>query len=169
PGVLDGALQAALGWVLDAARPELMLPFSIGDVRLHAPLPERLWAVARRASLQPGRGLLRQDVTLVDDAGGPCLELIDVASRAPLGGGEVRRDDDLYVPFWSAEAAPDPASGPSPATLVLMPAEQPALVSLLAERVGTERPPSVALARFQPEGGDSAASLAALLERHARC
>ncbi|CAM2069328.1 SDR family NAD(P)-dependent oxidoreductase [Sulfidibacter corallicola] len=83
PGMLDGALQTALGLCWDSGRqPPLMVPFSVGEVRFHAPIPDRAWAVVEKIAQDEERGLLRYDVRLTDDRGQVCLTLREVAARA---------------------------------------------------------------------------------------
>ncbi|MFG2267366.1 amino acid adenylation domain-containing protein [Streptomyces sp. NPDC048720] len=85
PSLLDAALQTAGRLVPgagDPAGPAPYLPFSLGSVRLHAPLPERGYAYATPARRPAPAGSLAFDVALLDQDGQVTATLESFTLRA---------------------------------------------------------------------------------------
>ncbi|MFD7646091.1 SDR family NAD(P)-dependent oxidoreductase [Streptomyces albidoflavus] len=130
PTVLDAALQAVT--VLTGAEPgTTRLPFEVESVELLAPVPTTGHVHVR------ARGGAGHDVTVLDDAGRPCVLLLGVFVR------EQRQPGLFYRPCWrpaepvtadSVSAGPvsaDPVRGPA---LIVRSAGSVALADALAAR-----------------------------------
>ncbi|ERO59981.1 hypothetical protein P308_15855 [Pseudomonas piscis] len=79
PSLLDGALQAATGWL---AKPVLQLPFAVTRVEQWGPLPNPAWAVVRRTSGEQGAGQ-SFDVDLAHADGQVAVRLSGFCCRTP--------------------------------------------------------------------------------------
>ncbi|MCS1417593.1 MAG: Polyketide synthase PksL [Verrucomicrobia subdivision 3 bacterium] len=87
PCLMDSALQAGIGFVLDAregAPADLApaLPFALDQLELFAPCPEAGWAWLRPPKESRAGGLERLDIDLCDDDGRLCVRLLGLSSRA---------------------------------------------------------------------------------------
>ncbi|MEV7244331.1 SDR family NAD(P)-dependent oxidoreductase [Streptomyces sp. NPDC093248] len=147
PALLDGALRAC-HWAGRDTAPragELAVPFSLGALDVHAPLPPVCLAHARRTG--ETAGVRRFDLTVYDERGRVLAELRDFAGRTPAPatasgttgpeaagtapapgtteGGEPR----LYEPCW--QAAGEPAQGTAADTLAVL-GRHPELEAALA-------------------------------------
>ncbi|MFM8445697.1 MAG: amino acid adenylation domain-containing protein [Methylococcus sp.] len=114
PGLLDGALQACLGFALaaDAAFGEPggspALPFGLDEFTLLRPLSPAVWAVLRRsgATGPAASRVERFDIELVDGEGAVCVRLSGFSSRR-LGpaASESRAGVRAFRPHWRPSAA----------------------------------------------------------------
>lgn len=100
PGLMDGALQSAIGLALDAAggAPKVAaLPFSVDAVEILGPCEAAMWAHVR-AGPATGAGLRKMDIDLIADDGSIRVALRGFATRAL----ETAVDADLlcYEPNW---------------------------------------------------------------------
>ncbi|RRH95025.1 KR domain-containing protein [Pseudomonas aeruginosa] len=96
PSLLDGALQAATGWL---AKPALQLPFAVARVEQWGPVPDQIWAVVRRASGEQGAGQ-SFDVDLAHADGQVAVRLSGFCCRTsaqPRLAGEL-----TLAPCWQA-------------------------------------------------------------------
>ncbi|UCH94146.1 MAG: SDR family NAD(P)-dependent oxidoreductase, partial [Candidatus Aminicenantes bacterium] len=85
PSLMDGALQALIGFESAAGETSggPYLPFSLGEVEIIKPLPENCWAYAVPVEEpQPGAGVRRFHIQLVDETGRVLVKLTDYAVRA---------------------------------------------------------------------------------------
>ncbi|WP_344608378.1 SDR family NAD(P)-dependent oxidoreductase, partial [Streptomyces glaucus] len=112
PSMLDGALQATLGVLLEEQDAEpaagsAAVPFTVREVQLLRPTPAEGWAVVRRAADDRGEGRPRRlDVDLCDDRGTVCVRLLGFGTRAirtPQTTGPARA-----VPDTATAPAADP-------------------------------------------------------------
>ncbi|MHC4829304.1 MAG: type I polyketide synthase, partial [Planctomycetota bacterium] len=76
PTLLDGAFQAILALVRDR---DTALPIEVRDLRMHAPLGERVWAWGRISSV--GAGLAETDIALCDEEGTVLAEVLGLRTR----------------------------------------------------------------------------------------
>uniref|UniRef100_UPI00390576A8 polyketide synthase dehydratase domain-containing protein n=1 Tax=Pseudomonas sp. KCJK8993 TaxID=3344565 RepID=UPI00390576A8 len=96
PSLLDGALQAATGWL---AKPALQLPFAVTRVEQWGPLPDPAWAVVRRAGVEQGAGQ-SFDVDLAHADGQVAVRLSGFCCRTPA---QPRPAGELTLaPRWQA-------------------------------------------------------------------
>ncbi|WP_406725044.1 amino acid adenylation domain-containing protein [Streptomyces sp. GD-15H] len=110
PSLLDAALQTAGRLVPgagDPAGPAPYLPFSLGSVRLHAPLPERVYAHATPSAQPAPAGSLTFDVALLDEHGAAVATLTSFTLRALPTTGTVA----AFAPGW--QPAPRPQARPA--------------------------------------------------------
>ncbi len=115
PSLLEGALQTVVGLV--EPQPTLTyLPFSLGEMRVFAPLPERCGAHAVRAA---GRAagdarLLKFDVRIFDEEGRVLVEIADFAmrgvERSQPAGADPREAAERLLIALVAEQTKHPAS-----------------------------------------------------------
>ncbi|WP_234332452.1 type I polyketide synthase, partial [Streptomyces sp. NRRL F-5650] len=86
PALLDGALQAAVGLLLDrgAAQGTAFLPFALGSLDIMAPLPEHCWAHV--VVTDDGARAVTVRITLTDDDGVPVAVLDELVVRALTEG-----------------------------------------------------------------------------------
>jgi thioesterase domain-containing protein/acyl carrier protein len=91
---------------------DLWVPMSYGAVRVHAPLGDDIWSIARIATDHAQEsGTARFDITLTDPAGRVLVEIEDFAIRRQAGGlaltppraGEIRFDTSQSAPASPAE------------------------------------------------------------------
>jgi acyl transferase domain-containing protein/NAD(P)-dependent dehydrogenase (short-subunit alcohol dehydrogenase family)/acyl carrier protein/SAM-dependent methyltransferase len=81
PVLVDGALQAVLGWLGTVHQVAAAVPVAIERVEWQRPLPAAVDVVASiRAG--PGKGLWQADLSLRDDAGNACVTLGGVLLQA---------------------------------------------------------------------------------------
>ncbi|CAM2069621.1 Amino acid adenylation domain-containing protein [Sulfidibacter corallicola] len=120
PSLLDSALQASTALFGDAStegfsRPAL--PFTLVELTLYRPLPDRLWAWVRATSRPDGAAKTRKlDLDLCDGEGRLCVRMRGFSFR--IFGEEVRTEpanDEtlLLAPQWLARPIPaviEPAS-----------------------------------------------------------
>ncbi|MBQ1098895.1 amino acid adenylation domain-containing protein, partial [Streptomyces sp. b94] len=123
PSLLDAALQTAGRLVPgagDPTGPAPYLPFSLGSVRLHAPLPERGYAYATPARRSAPAGSLAFDVALLDEHGQVTATLESFTLRASRPADATRAADTAtgtrtvpaadavhaFEPVWVAAPAP---------------------------------------------------------------
>jgi NADP-dependent 3-hydroxy acid dehydrogenase YdfG len=115
PAMLDGALQAAIGLLMDeGGAPRLALPYALEQVDVYGPCSAQMWALVRPcADIEPDETMRRFDIVLCDADGGVCVELHGLSARllkpAPQAG---RADSLLLRPHWQAQAL---AAGGDPA------------------------------------------------------
>nr|ASA76631.1 polyketide synthase [Pyxidicoccus sp. MCy9557] len=101
PNLLDGAAQTIA--VLAGQEGGTVLPFAVGAVELHRPLPRAGYAYVRTLERS------RYDVTLVDDQGDVCLVLRELRFRGNKAPDPTPRRTDVqdaepgffYVPQWT--------------------------------------------------------------------
>ena len=87
PATFDGALHTLLALV-DQSSGNPSVPFSMGEVRIHAPLPSNGWAHATRRGQGAGH-VPRFDLRITDGDGAVCVDVHDLALRqmAPAANG----------------------------------------------------------------------------------
>ncbi|MEU5226815.1 amino acid adenylation domain-containing protein, partial [Streptomyces toyocaensis] len=110
PSLLDAALQTAGRLVPgagDPAGPAPYLPFSLGSVRLYAPLPERGYAYATPARRPAPAGSLAFDVALLDENGQVAVALESFTLRALRPADAPRAADTAPRPGERAVPAVD--------------------------------------------------------------
>ncbi|MEV6406699.1 amino acid adenylation domain-containing protein [Streptomyces bobili] len=141
PSLLDAALQTAGRLVPgagDPVGPAPYLPFSLGSVRLYAPLPERGYAYATPARRPAPAGSLAFDVALLDEDGQVAATLESftlrelrptdatrAADTAPVPGSRAVPAVDVvhaFEPVWEAAPAPDGQLASAVRVLLLDPA-----------------------------------------------
>ncbi|MGP4089842.1 amino acid adenylation domain-containing protein, partial [Streptomyces sp. KR55] len=110
PSLLDAALQTAGRLVPgagDPAGPAPYLPFSLGSVRLYAPLPEQGYAYATPARRPAPAGSLAFDVALLDENGQVTATLESFTLRALRPTDATRATDTAPAPGMQAVPAVD--------------------------------------------------------------
>ncbi|MFH8902660.1 amino acid adenylation domain-containing protein [Streptomyces coeruleorubidus] len=110
PSLLDAALQTAGRLVPgagDPAGPAPYLPFSLGSVRLHAPLPERGYAYATPARRPAPAGSLAFDVAVLDENGQVAATLESFTLRALRPADATRATETASAPGTQAVPAVD--------------------------------------------------------------
>jgi len=114
PAVMDGALQAATGLLIDLFNPpeKPSLPFSLETLRVLAPTGTEMLACVRYAAgSRPGDNIARLDIDLCDLQGNICVQMHGFSSRMLVK--ENRREENLReatgellaAPVWEAEMA----------------------------------------------------------------
>ncbi|WP_328877591.1 non-ribosomal peptide synthetase [Streptomyces sp. NBC_00299] len=112
PSLLDAALQTAGRLVPgagDPAGPAPYLPFSLGSIRLYAPLPERGYSYATPARRPAPAGSLAFDVALLDENGQVAATLESFTLRALRPTDAARATDTAPAPGLQAVPAVDVA------------------------------------------------------------
>ncbi|MES2739634.1 MAG: SDR family NAD(P)-dependent oxidoreductase, partial [Pseudomonadota bacterium] len=114
PSLLDASLQASIGLAMEEeGSGKAALPFAIERVVAHRALPRQVYAVL---GMNPGSGaqVRKLDVTLCDEQGAVCVELIGFSSRvvetAPAVGTL------LFAPAWIDAPALEHAGAGQPDT-----------------------------------------------------
>ena len=113
PAMMDGALQAATGLLIDLFQPpeKPSLPFSLETVRILAPTGTEMLACVRYApGSRPGDNIAKLDIDLCDIQGNICVQMHGFSSRML---GKSRREetlpeatgDLLAAPVWEARIA----------------------------------------------------------------
>ncbi len=133
PGLMDAALQAALGvlWnTADASRP--LLPFAVERVEVLGALEDGMWAWVRERADGPSDGSVRRlDLDLCDDTGRVRVRIRGFSVRA-AGSGAPEDPGILLFPRWQRHELPNPASGTAGPLRALVCAEQGAVADALA-------------------------------------
>ncbi len=124
PGLMDCALQSAVGLALDdrgEAPGATFLPFSIESVETFGPLEARMWADVRIRE-RTASGLMRMDIDLLAEDGSPRVRLAGFTTRA-LEPGTANKADAFetlrFEPHWRAFAPAVPSEIP-PRHIVLL-------------------------------------------------
>ena len=121
PSLMDGAVQASMGLTLassvrdyDAQGP--LLPFALGEVCIHGPLLDSVYAYVRYSpNIDPRGRVLKYDILITDEEGRILVALKEVAVRAfhkdrsPVEGSAASQamPEILYlVPEWKKELLP---------------------------------------------------------------
>ncbi|SDX41012.1 SDR family NAD(P)-dependent oxidoreductase [Lysobacter enzymogenes] len=100
PGLLDSALQAAVGTIGDdAGATAALVPFALESATLYAPCSARMFAWARRVD-GAGAGLARFDIDLCDELGQVCVALRGLVSRQARAQAEAGEGTLLALPQW---------------------------------------------------------------------
>jgi polyketide synthase PksN len=115
PAMLDGALQAAIGFMLDRADGNPLLPFHLRRLEVLAPCTASMQAVVRQhvtaADEVQDDAAIRLDIDLYDAAGMLCVRLAGLASRQLAGGNRTLSSQPhalVLAPVW--EQLPQQAS-----------------------------------------------------------
>ncbi|MCW3466423.1 SDR family NAD(P)-dependent oxidoreductase [Chitinophaga nivalis] len=166
PGLMDGALQATIGLLLDTEEDmpiQPMLPFALEEVKVYRSAGAAAWAAIRYS---PGStaasNVQRLDVTLCDDAGNICVEMKGYSSRV-FGTSPANVTAPLLLtPAW---VTPDITTGHTfAARIALVCCEQETDYKKIVAAL-----PGVACSFFPLEEGDPAngfTRLAVTLFRH---
>ena len=98
PSLMDGALQASIGLVIDLNRvPDRpSVPFALDSLIVSAPCTRDMLAWVRYSAGSGVRDrVMRLDVDLCDESGNVCVQIRGFASRS-LAPGRMAFDDDFY-------------------------------------------------------------------------
>lgn len=114
PGLLDSALQAAIGLVadLDALPDEPSVPFALDSIIVLSPCPSHMFALISYADGErPENGIRKIDIDLCDQDGHLCARLRGLASRTL----HVEADQDnagilIARPYWEPISSAGDAS-----------------------------------------------------------
>ncbi|MGH9349155.1 MAG: beta-ketoacyl synthase N-terminal-like domain-containing protein, partial [Vicinamibacterales bacterium] len=107
PGLLDSAVQAAIGLAIDRGEPITSLPFCLDEVVIDGACPSEGWVLVTCA---PGRGAGSPaptcDIQICDDDGAVRVVLKGLSTRpGAIGESEGAPDVLLLCPDWTAEPA----------------------------------------------------------------
>ncbi|WP_044562066.1 SDR family NAD(P)-dependent oxidoreductase [Azospirillum sp. B4] len=110
PGLIDGAIQSAVGMARDAGIAGAMsvVPQGISRVRLHGSLAQARQALVERRPSAPGRVCL--DISLLDPMGRVLAELSGLEAALQDRQWDTRDAVITYEPYWRVEG--DVASAP---------------------------------------------------------
>jgi acyl transferase domain-containing protein/tryptophanase/NAD(P)-dependent dehydrogenase (short-subunit alcohol dehydrogenase family)/acyl carrier protein len=140
PSLIDGALQAGVAAELIAGDARMLVPFSIGEVEILAPLGETCWAwVTEVVDAKSARSAVsRKNVTVLDEAGNVLVRIreatgVPIADVHKNGAGGDGVATHGYQPRWEdtpleADAGSREVTG---GTLLLV-GDEPALAGALA-------------------------------------
>ncbi|WP_437672444.1 beta-ketoacyl synthase N-terminal-like domain-containing protein [Sorangium sp. So ce131] len=150
PALLDACFQVLLATTMppDGAGdrgPGVYLPTHIESLRLHGPVPERLWVRSRIAAFD--EHLMRGDLVACDDDGNVVLELRGAVARSlehAQGASAVDVRSLFYGVQWEPEPEPE-AAAPAPASAPRAPGSW----LILADRQGFGR---ALAARLEAQG-----------------
>ncbi|MGH9349345.1 MAG: SDR family NAD(P)-dependent oxidoreductase [Vicinamibacterales bacterium] len=107
PGLLDSAVQAAIGLAIDRGEPIASLPFCLDEVVIGGACPSEGWVLVTSA---PGRGAGSPaptcDIQICDDDGSVRVVLKGLSTRPGAVGESAGAPDVLLLcPDWTAEPA----------------------------------------------------------------
>lgn len=142
PALMDGALQTVMALLGDQGEDAgALLPNAIGETLLLRPLPEKLFAYARRVDSS------RFEVALVEESGTPCVWMREIVLRQPVCSPRKPAGASLleqpYLPVW--RECPLTASGTiaptasKEAVLIVSPADSLGLAESLAAALSGQR------------------------------
>ncbi|WP_405668154.1 SDR family NAD(P)-dependent oxidoreductase [Streptomyces sp. NBC_01166] len=128
PSLLDAALQCAVGLFgrdgdgADSGPAPLHLPFALDELDVLGPCTAQMWAWVRYSDDdQPGLGIRKLDIDLLDDTGVPCCRLRGFTSRVYTAETTAQRAGGTQptgaVRLPDATAAQDGGGAPSGDTL----------------------------------------------------
>lgn len=109
PGLTDGALRSCVAIGFDdgsgegEAEPQLLIPFSVGEIQIHGRLPERVFAHAVVVSEKQQKDTMQYDVTLSDGDGNVLAVFKQFNARAYQGKQEAtpkRQPLLAFEPEW---------------------------------------------------------------------
>ncbi|WP_160395836.1 SDR family NAD(P)-dependent oxidoreductase [Paenibacillus sp. MMS18-CY102] len=107
PGMLDSALQAALGLVIGAeGEQKAAVPFAVDTVGIYAPCDSRMWAVVSRIEANGKQLLSRYDIDLCDREGRVCVRLRGIMARETGSGLAGQLGLLLLQPKWDRKPEP---------------------------------------------------------------
>jgi hypothetical protein len=87
PGIVDGALQAAIGLIDDLRPNRTLFPFAVDALRIFAACPHEAYAWVRAASDAARQSTFaRVDIDLCDREGNVCVQLHGLSVRAGSDG-----------------------------------------------------------------------------------
>ncbi|NRK74154.1 hypothetical protein F3B05_24400, partial [Salmonella enterica subsp. enterica serovar Typhi] len=69
PSILDGALQASIGFVINAIETKPSVPFAIENLEVYRHSESEMWAVIRKANISDESRVVKYDVDLCDSKG----------------------------------------------------------------------------------------------------
>jgi acyl transferase domain-containing protein/NAD(P)-dependent dehydrogenase (short-subunit alcohol dehydrogenase family) len=102
PSLLDGALQAVAGLIMNEAdrTDRVYVPFAVGAVEILGALPAALWVHVRSLGDWGGGSLRKFDLSLTDDEGNPVVHLRDYAVRTAWFTASPVPSDDIALREW---------------------------------------------------------------------
>ncbi len=103
PGMLDSALQSALGFLEDFhTLPEFAaVPFALDALTVYAPCSERMFVWLRRGQQPTPGGISKIDLDLCDEAGNLCVQFKGLSSRSmPVHASAQTHGVLLAQPSW---------------------------------------------------------------------
>ncbi|KAF9370098.1 hypothetical protein CPC16_003967, partial [Podila verticillata] len=103
PNMLDGALQASMGWAQGTADATLALPFAVEQVRQWGELPTSAWAVVR-PSAGDSAALRKFNIDIVDASGRVALRLSGFSTR-PIERVAAVSQTVLLASQWTVQQA----------------------------------------------------------------
>ena len=110
PSVMDSALQASLGMVLDGdtSLRRAMLPFALHSLEVFSPCTSSMWAIIHRSKEQVRGGVQKLNIELCDEKGKVCVLMNGFSSRVLE---KTANDSALMLgPVWKGKAIENPAS-----------------------------------------------------------
>lgn len=108
PGVLDAAIQATVGFLMEEAEPKALVPFALEELSLAHDRPCPAWAVVRPAQGKaPGKGMKKLDIDLCDEYGQVCIRMkgLTVREWKASPADQSRSELMLWSPEWEERAA----------------------------------------------------------------
>jgi polyketide synthase PksN len=111
PALLDSALQAAVGLMMDPSAlipPGLILPFALQELEILGPCTPAMWALVRSAEgATAGDGVQKLDFDLCDENGTICVRLKGFSCRVLEDETNSAPGTLMLHPYWN-ERAPGP-------------------------------------------------------------
>lgn len=105
PALMDAALQAAIGLVLEPSGPlpqETALPFAVDHIEQHAALPSQVWVHISQPSDRSGQ-TTKSNLTLYSSDGAVCVTIQGFTTRRLAAANATSIDRALiYQPSWQA-------------------------------------------------------------------
>ncbi|MBO1582982.1 SDR family NAD(P)-dependent oxidoreductase [Bacillus sp. XF8] len=103
PGLMDSALQAALGLMISAEEASSpRIPFALEEAVIYGPCAPRMWSVIQYSEgSKAGDAVIKLDIDLCDEAGRLCARLKGFSLKT-MDRGQVTQEADtlLLAPIW---------------------------------------------------------------------
>ncbi|WP_157998054.1 type I polyketide synthase [Ornithinibacillus scapharcae] len=84
PSMLDGALQASIGFALHAIETKPSVPFAIDEMEVYGHCESNMWSVIKKVNSADSR-VVKYDIDLCDDKGHVCVRIKGYTSRVLEG------------------------------------------------------------------------------------
>lgn len=136
PSLLDAAIQATVGFMMEESEMKVLVPFTLEELRLLHHQPSPAWAVIRPGQGRKlGNGMRKLDIDLCDEKGQLCIQLkgLTVKEWKESPKSKSRSELMIWTPDWEDREAEPAAKVFYDQRLILLcgtePVDQTALIA----------------------------------------
>ena len=108
PGIMDSALQATIGLMIDEEPMRTLLPFAMRSLEIFGKCTSPLWANVRYSTETKSKdGITSFDIDLCDDVGRICAKIEGFTVKAVSSSTPISKHERLiFEPIWKEQGIP---------------------------------------------------------------